>query len=792
MTLIVPWLLFPAVLGALALGAGLLVEEASGTRLRNGLRLPTGLALIIVAGLFTTATKSTAHLTVPLAVVLAVAGFLLATRRREKIRPSPARAILAAATYAAYAAPVVMTGQATFTGYVKLDDTASFLGFTDQIMSRGRDVAGLAPSTYQILLHLNIDEGYPVGTFVPLGIGSKLTGQDGLWLYQPLMAFYAAMAALALYALLGGLIRSTALRAFTAFVAANAALIYAYALWGGMKEIAATALIALTAALVPVRKKELRSARAQLPFAIAAAATLGVLSVSGLIWVGLLAIPALVILARNARRSWKAALAAVALLAALAIPSLAIASQFIHYTRSNLLTHDERYGNLIRALRLTQAFGIWPGGDFRIDPTHYTLTRILIAVAALAAIGAAVYAVRQRRIRLPLVAATVVVAAIFLDLDSSPWLTGKALATASPFLVALALLAGAILAQRGHPIPGGILIGVLSAAVLYSDVLGYRSAWVAPRGQLIELQQIGKLFAGQGPALMTEYQPYGVRHFLRKLDAEGASELRVRQVPLADGSVVSPGDYADIDRFRYPDLLTYRTLVLRRSPVESRPGAPYNLVLRGKWYDVWQRPATGTADRAPAHPARQRPGAVGRPRLRPRPHDRRGRRRARRGDRDRLHPEPDVRPARRRPASPRLDREPVRPDRRHPERLGDRARDGRRAGRRNVLDLDPGHGLAPHHPEDRRRPRRLGQHLGRPVRAARPGVPVGRQALRDALLRKPRARAGRDRPDLPARPARPRPRGPPGAGALPAPRRGAEPLRQARRLDRSRLPLTRD
>jgi hypothetical protein len=120
------------------------------------------------------------------------------------------------------------------------------------------------------------------------------------------MAFYGAITELALYALLGGLIRSTALRAFIAFVAANAALIYAYALWGGMKEIAATALIALTAALVPVRRKELRSARAQLPFAVAAAATLGVLSVLGLIWVGLLAIPALVILARNARRRWKA------------------------------------------------------------------------------------------------------------------------------------------------------------------------------------------------------------------------------------------------------------------------------------------------------------------------------------------------------------------------------------------------------------------------------------------------------------------------------------------------------
>src|SRR5262249_50649540 len=117
--------------------------------------------------------------------------------------------------------------------------------------------------------------------------------------------------------------------------------------------------------------------------------------------------------------------------------------------------------------------------------------------------------------------------------------------------------------------------------------------WVAPRSQMRELELIGKRYAGQGPALMTEYQPYGVRHFLRKLDAEGASELRVDQVPLADGSVVPPGGYADIDRFRYPDLLMYRTLVLRRSPVESRPGAPYRLVLRGKWYDVWQRPATG-------------------------------------------------------------------------------------------------------------------------------------------------------------------------------------------------------
>ena len=34
----------------------------------------------------------------------------------------------------------------------------------------------------------------------------------------------------------------------------------------------------------------------------------------------------------------------------------------------------------------------------------------------------------------------------------------------------------------------------------------------------------------------------------------------------------------------------YRTLVLRRSPVQSRPPAPYRLVWAGESYEVWQRP----------------------------------------------------------------------------------------------------------------------------------------------------------------------------------------------------------
>jgi hypothetical protein len=89
---------------------------------------------------------------------------------------------------------------------------------------------------------------------------------------------------------------------------------------------------------------------------------------------------------------------------------------------------------------------------------------------------------------------------------------------------------------------------------------------------------------------MTEYQPYGVRHFLRNLDAEGASELRVRPVTLRSGGVLGKEQYADLDTFRLRAVLVYRTLVLRTSPLASRPPSVYAPVWTGRWYEVWQRP----------------------------------------------------------------------------------------------------------------------------------------------------------------------------------------------------------
>src|SRR5262249_11340477 len=142
----------------------------------------------------------------------------------------------------------LLSGTATFAGYVKLDDTATFLAITDRTLEHGRDLHGLAPSSYEATLAVNLANGYPTGVFVPLGVGSQLVRSDPAWTFQPYLAFLGALLALSLYALAGGFVRATGLRAVIAVVAGQPALLYGFSLWGGAKEMFAAALLALAAA----------------------------------------------------------------------------------------------------------------------------------------------------------------------------------------------------------------------------------------------------------------------------------------------------------------------------------------------------------------------------------------------------------------------------------------------------------------------------------------------------------------------------------------------------------------
>ena len=212
MTLVACWILLPLVLGALALGCGLLLETIAGRRMPGVLLAPAGLALMIVAAQAAVTNDQTAELATPLVIALAVAGVALGAPGR--VRSVDLWAVGAAAgVYAVFAAPVVLSGEATFAGYIKLDDTATWLAITDRVMDHGRSLEGLGPSTYEVTLQSYLTNGYPVGSFLPLGIAHTLTDQDSAWLFQPYIAFLAAMMALALYALAASVVRSPWLRA---------------------------------------------------------------------------------------------------------------------------------------------------------------------------------------------------------------------------------------------------------------------------------------------------------------------------------------------------------------------------------------------------------------------------------------------------------------------------------------------------------------------------------------------------------------------------------------------------
>jgi hypothetical protein len=606
MSLFVAWVVFPLVLLALCLGLGLLVDLLSGRRLPGALLAPAGLAAMIVAGGFTAASDATAELTVPLLLGLALLGAGLSWPWRYS-RPDPLPTAAALAVFAIFAAPVVLSGEPTFAGYIKLDDTATWLAMTDRIMEHGRSLDGLGPSSYRATLDFNLAGGYPIGVFVPFGTGQKLVGGDLAWVFQPYVSFLMAMLSLSLWQVLGGAVRRSRPLAFAVFIAAQPALLYGYAMWGGVKEVAAAALIALAAALAPavVRASDIHPTRVGsksdassdgaggspfrdvFPLALAAAALVGVLSPGGVIWL----LPMLLALGVLAWRRFGPPAAALraalftGLLVAFVFPAL---TSGIVPPTSKPLTDDTGEGNLRGPLDPLQGLGIWPVGDFRFDPEPTVATAVLIGLGILAALFGLWFAWRRRSLA-PLLYAGALFAAALIVTIGSPWAGAKALATVSPVALSLAAL-GALAALRLDRVAGSLLVVAVAGGVLWSNVLAYGGVSLAPYGQLQELQQIGEDFAGEGPALMTEYSPYGARHFLRELDGEAASELRERTVPTVDGGTVDKGYSVDTDELDLAGLLEFRTLVLRRPPARSRPPSPYSLVRAGDYYDVWQRP----------------------------------------------------------------------------------------------------------------------------------------------------------------------------------------------------------
>jgi hypothetical protein len=583
MSLVIAWVAFPVVLCLVVVGLGMLVDRVAGGRVAGVLIVPLGLAALVALSQLTTSWSFTAPATTPVILLAAAGGYVAGMARLRRARVDRWALAAALGVFATLAAPVVLSGEATFAGYTLLGDTAIHFVGADRLLGHGRDFAGLPASAYKNMLISYFGTGYPAGGPTAIGAVRPLVAQDVAWIYQPFLAFMVASMGLALYALAGRVVAAASARALVAFVAAQPAILYAYAMQGSIKELGvAWAAVLLGALFVDFVHEPRASWPGAIPMAVASAAGIGVVGLVASLWIGPIGAASLAVLlwANRGRRARWLVLAESAvfagLVALLSYQSLAVGKTYVKVVGA-VVKAPKEYGNLLGPLDPLQIFGVWLTGDYRGPPTGASLsvTYILLGgVMAAAALGL-LWLVRQRRWSVLAFVAVSLFAWWYTTRAGSPWARGKALAVVSPVVMFVAMLGPlSLLAGRGRLV-GLSLAGAVALGVLWSNALTYHSVSLAPRDRLAELSRLDDRLVGQGPTLITDFEPFAV-HFLRKT--------------APDNVAARAGFGSELDQRAVGKVLRYRTIILRRGANQSRPPAVYRRVLTGRYYDVWQRP----------------------------------------------------------------------------------------------------------------------------------------------------------------------------------------------------------
>ncbi len=452
--MLVPWVLFPVLLGLLGAGWGLLVRRLTDPGLTGALVPPLGVCTVIVLGGLTTSAAPLAPTTVPITVAGAVTGLGLHARDRgwsRLWRVDRWRLLLAVLALAAFGAPVLLSGHATFAGYQKLDDTSTWLSIADRLLGHGRSLSGLPTSTYALNLHAYLGSmGYPVGAFLPLAIGRALTGTDAAWVFQPDLACCGVLIGLTLDGLLEPVLSRRPVRMLVAFLAAQSSLLYGYAQWGGIKELTGALTLVLLAAVLARALTVPASVRIAAVMALASAAAAVTLGAGAVAWVG----PAYLGLA--ARWAWMArqdrrisaaapAAALIGLSAVLMAPVWLTLGAFLRGSpelfsslSANTAAGESGLVSLLHPLSVLQLGGPWPVGDFRRSAPAAAAAPLLGVVAAgllLAGVSSQVRA-RPAFLAYPVVG-LIGLAVVWLG-GANPWVVAKAMAMTAPVIPAIA------------------------------------------------------------------------------------------------------------------------------------------------------------------------------------------------------------------------------------------------------------------------------------------------------------------------------------------------------------------
>ncbi len=594
-------LAYPLLLAALAVGAGLLVDRVVGPL--PGALLPVlGLALSIATVSIVTYWGATAPLAPVAVLVVAVAGVALGWRRLRALRPDWWVVAASIAVYLIVCAPILLSGRLTEAGYL-LDTTAAFqvLG-GDYIVGHSRDFSDmLAGSTLRQTMENYFGTQYPAGGQILLATGGRLVGVEALWLYQPFMALMIAfcVAPLALIARAASLPRAWA--AAAGVLAAVPALVYAYVQTGSIKEITALPFVFALGALLTLSPSLARRGwRGAATVGLVGAAGVAAIGIAFGAWLAVVLAAGLALLVAGRPRPrlnvrtvaiWGGAFLVALLL--LGLPTFGPASESLGLAKSLSTSNAAAVadpGNLARPLLLSQLAGVWLGGSYRVDPEYIGPTYFLIGLVAVAALFGLAFLVRRRIWTVLAFVAALAVVWLALTQRGTTWTDAKLLMMTSPVVVLVAAIGVESLRRGGRRIEALALGGAIACGVLGSAALLYHDTNLMPTDRYEELLSIGDRFAGEGPALVPEFDEFTL-YALDELapSGPGFSAKPAELVTLADGSGTAYGGSYDIDQLDRAALAGYPLVVSRRRPDTSRPPSGYRLAQRGTYYDVWKR-----------------------------------------------------------------------------------------------------------------------------------------------------------------------------------------------------------
>lgn len=480
---------------ALLLGASLTVGRALfavlGARERTWLEPAAGFALLIVVARLAIRLPGRATTSLlALAALVVLAGVILAATRPLAVR-SPGAGVVTVAVVllvlAAASIPFLASDRVGLLGVGRQSDLQAHVYAADYLTHH----VGFPPDA--------IGNGYPLGPHALVASVARLTGGGteatflGLILAIPALVAWTALAALAdvapgrrvLAAALVGLpyLAASFLAEGTFKETAEGLYLLAFAL--GLRELALrrVPLNAVVAALIAI-----------------AGASVYTYSYPGLAWPAVaLALWALfellggwrpaIRLRRPSRRAALLIAAGIAALVAIAIPEAHRIADFRH----TVSLVEETKGRLRAPISPAQALGLWPAGNFRIDPADAALATAM----ALAALGALVFGllwwIARRELAVPGALAGAVLIYLEARHRSGLYIEAKALAVMAPLPMLVALRA---LLTRAGPLRL-LAATVICVGAAASSFMALRAAPVGPAAHGEELAHLRPLLSGK-------------------------------------------------------------------------------------------------------------------------------------------------------------------------------------------------------------------------------------------------------------------------------------------------------